>query len=47
MHYSFPIAWEHHYGILLPIFAYLLPCLLQKKYLEGKQSLFMHKLSIM
>lgn len=26
-----PIAWEHHYGILLPIFAYLLPCLLQKK----------------
>jgi hypothetical protein len=23
-----PIAWEHHYGILLPVFAYLLPQLI-------------------
>jgi hypothetical protein len=22
-----PIAWEHHYGVLLPIFAWLLPSL--------------------
>jgi len=26
-----PIAWEHHYGILLPIYAFLLPRLLEKK----------------
>lgn len=26
-----PIAWEHHYGILLPIYAFLLPCLLKKQ----------------
>lgn len=26
-----PIAWEHHYGILLPIYAFLLPRLLQEK----------------
>jgi len=24
-----PIAWEHHYGVLLPIFALLLPALVQ------------------
>lgn len=26
-----PVAWEHHYGILLPIYAFLLPCLLNKQ----------------
>jgi hypothetical protein len=26
-----PIAWEHHYGILLPIYAFLLPYLLNRK----------------
>jgi hypothetical protein len=26
-----PIAWEHHYGVLLPIYAYLLPRLLSEK----------------
>jgi hypothetical protein len=25
-----PIAWEHHYGILLPIYAFLLPCLVKQ-----------------
>jgi hypothetical protein len=25
-----PIAWEHHYGLLLPMFALLLPALRQK-----------------
>jgi hypothetical protein len=25
-----PIAWEHHYGVLLPIFAVLLPALLER-----------------
>jgi len=33
-----PVAWEHHYGILLPIYAYLLPCLLQKK-IFGKRTI--------
>jgi hypothetical protein len=28
-----PIAWEHHYGILLPIYAFLLPYLLNRKIL--------------
>ena len=26
-----PVAWEHHYGVLIPIYAFLLPCLLKKK----------------
>jgi hypothetical protein len=26
-----PIAWEHHYGVLLPIYAYLLPRLMADK----------------
>ncbi len=26
-----PIAWEHHYGIILPIYAFLLPYLLNRK----------------
>jgi len=30
-----PIAWEHHYGILLPIYAMLLPRLLQEKNAGG------------
>jgi alpha-1,2-mannosyltransferase len=25
-----PIAWEHHYGLLLPVFAVLLPCALAR-----------------
>jgi hypothetical protein len=25
-----PVAWEHHYGILLPIYAFLVPCLARK-----------------
>ncbi|MHC5597762.1 MAG: glycosyltransferase family 87 protein [Nostoc sp.] len=25
-----PVAWEHHYGILLPIYAFLLPCLIKQ-----------------
>ncbi|MBW4520776.1 MAG: DUF2029 domain-containing protein [Scytolyngbya sp. HA4215-MV1] len=25
-----PVVWEHHYGILLPIYAFLLPCLIQR-----------------
>jgi alpha-1,2-mannosyltransferase len=25
-----PVAWEHHYGILLPIYAFLLPSLVKK-----------------
>ena len=25
-----PVAWEHHYGVLLPIFAFLLPVLLRE-----------------
>jgi hypothetical protein len=28
-----PIAWEHHYGILLPIFAFLAPTLLERRVL--------------
>ncbi|MEP0858385.1 DUF2029 domain-containing protein [Trichocoleus sp. DQ-U1] len=34
-----PIAWEHHYGILLPIYAFLLPYLLTKKVL-GKFTIY-------
>jgi alpha-1,2-mannosyltransferase len=26
-----PVAWEHHYGIILPIYAFLLPCLLKRQ----------------
>jgi alpha-1,2-mannosyltransferase len=26
-----PVAWEHHYGILLPIYAFLLPSLLKRQ----------------
>jgi hypothetical protein len=26
-----PIAWEHHYGVLLPIYAYLLPRLVEER----------------
>jgi alpha-1,2-mannosyltransferase len=31
-----PIAWEHHYGILLSIYAFLLPFLLHEKVLRGR-----------
>jgi alpha-1,2-mannosyltransferase len=33
-----PVAWEHHYGILLPIYALLFP-LLMKKPVLGKQTM--------
>ncbi|MBE9125745.1 MULTISPECIES: glycosyltransferase family 87 protein [unclassified Coleofasciculus] len=29
-----PLAWEHNYGILLPIYALLFPCLLKSKKIE-------------
>ena len=25
-----PVVWEHHYGVLLPIYAFLVPCLVQR-----------------
>jgi len=34
-----PVAWEHHYGILLPIYAFLLPILLNQPVL-GKNTVF-------
>jgi hypothetical protein len=33
-----PVAWEHHYGILLPIFAYFLPVLWAERSL-GRRTL--------
>lgn len=33
-----PVAWEHHYGILLPIYAFLVPYLL-KKQIFGKMTI--------
>jgi hypothetical protein len=39
-----PVAWEHHYGILLPIYAFLLPLLMNQPVL-GKSTIFYFGLS--
>jgi alpha-1,2-mannosyltransferase len=39
-----PVAWEHHYGILLVIFAFLLPYILSQPVL-GRTTMFFFVLS--